>query len=75
MTIIIPVLIIVVSIAVLVMCALIRSGQISEGERREEYAPRTELGRKLMEHRNKAIANGMKLLSEDEIGERRRGIE
>ena len=34
MTILIPVLIIVVSIAVLVMCALIRSGQISEGERR-----------------------------------------
>lgn len=42
----------------------------------KEYIPRTELGRKLMALRKKAIANGMKLLSEEEGLEearRRRG--
>jgi len=40
------------------------------------FTPRTELGEKLLAIRNKAIAKGMKLLTEDEVLEevkRRRG--
>lgn len=45
-------------------------------EEKEEYVPRTPLGRKLLEIRKRAIQAGMKLLSVDEILEevrRRRG--
>lgn len=48
---------------------------IIPGEK-EEYAPRTALGEKLVSLRKKAVAAGMRLLSEDELLEevrRRRG--
>ena len=35
--------------------------------KREEFIPRTTLGSKLLALRNRAIASGMRLLSEDEI--------
>jgi len=35
--------------------------------RKDGFTPRTALGMKLMSLRNRAIASGMKLLSEDEI--------
>jgi len=38
----------------------------SPGER-EEFIPRTALGTKLLSLRNRAVASGMRLLSEDEI--------
>jgi hypothetical protein len=49
---------------------------LSFPEGKEEYVPRTPLGRKLLQIRKKAIQAGMKLLSADEILEevrRRRG--
>lgn len=34
---------------------------------REEFIPRTALGEKLLSLRNRAVASGMRLLSEDEV--------
>jgi hypothetical protein len=49
---------------------------MSQASKVQEFIPRTELGRRLLALRNKAIASGMRLLSADEILEevrRRRG--
>lgn len=40
---------------------------VSLPSKREEFIPRTSLGSKLLALRNRAIASGMRLLSEDEV--------
>ena len=56
--------------------ARLKKTQVSLSRWEMEFTPKTELGKKLYALRMKAIASGMKLLSQDEVLEevrRRRG--
>lgn len=53
-----------------------QTAEISTMNERRAYAPKTPLGKKLMAIRERAIASGLRLLTEDEISDeirRRRG--